>query len=110
MVLDEDSTKVCLALHRSGGLGWPTEDLVGILGNDSELIGLSFSQSSNSVEVVGHVGVVTLEPAALTGQSVWLTLDDVAHNGTATVVQWSRPLEGDCGSCNICDLRFTWRI
>lgn len=86
-------TKVSLALNRAGGLRGPTEDLVGILGDDSELVGLSLSQGGNSVESVDHVGVVTLEPAALTGQSVGLTLDDVAHNGTTTVIQWGRPFE-----------------
>ena len=87
--MDDSLTKVCLALHRPGGLRGYAENLVGILGNNSELIGLSFSQGSNGEEVVCHVGVVALQPAALTGQSVRLTLNDVAHNGTATVTQWS---------------------
>lgn len=82
-------TKVGLALHRSGGLRGYAEDLVGILGDDSELVGLSFSQGRNSEEIICYVSVVTFEPAALTSQSIWLALDDVAHNGTATVVQRS---------------------
>lgn len=81
-------TKVCLALHRSSGLRWSAEDLVGILCDDSELIGLSLSQGSDSVEGVCHISVVTLQPAAFTSQSVRLTLDDIADNRTATIIQW----------------------
>lgn len=88
-VTDSDLTEVGLALHRAGGYRGNAEDLVSILSNDPELIGLSLSQGGNSEESVCHIGVVTLEPAALTGQCVRLTLNDVAHNGTATIIQWS---------------------
>lgn len=84
-------TKVSLALHRASGQGWQAEDLVGVLGDDSELVGLSLSQGSHGEEGFRHIGVVTLQPAALTGQVVGLTLYDVADNRTTTVVQWRRP-------------------
>lgn len=97
----------------SSSFRWCAVDASAISGNHTELIHLSLSKRRNCEAVLGDSSVVTLQPLHIFRVFIFiecLAFNNVSHNLAATIIEWSRPLDGNRRSCDVVDFWFTRRI
>lgn len=87
-------------------------DTRGILGDDTILKGLSFSQVGDGEVVLCDGGIVALEPAVVIPliRAVDFSLYHITNDLAAAIVEWHSPTQRHRGAGDVSHLRFTRRI